>query len=209
MGTLTQYERIVCNISVCQCCMLAHANGECCPDDNHGGDGIAPWADMAEGHTVTMGLLAEEHNEYCEVYKTGSWPTDYECDCEGPWFGTSRCDGCGSYLHGDRYAFTLWATRFVSGRSEVIEHLPTREGNGTSYTWRRTINGRPYAFNYVAMPNGERRMFVSRYNGYCANPDGTPGRGALAFGCAWSPVRWMQWREGQPMVGMSAVPYGN
>jgi hypothetical protein len=94
----------VCRMSVCQCCMLSHANGECCPDDDHGGDGIKPWSDLEPGYSVTMGLLAEEHSDQCR-------PDDREtdrCGCEGPWFSWSRCDGCGSYLGGDRWAFTLW-----------------------------------------------------------------------------------------------------
>lgn len=35
-------------------------------------------------------------------------PGDYECDCETSLFSTSQCEGCGSYLHGERHAMTLF-----------------------------------------------------------------------------------------------------
>lgn len=94
-------------IWVCQCCMLVHANGECCADDE--GHDKEPWA-LIEGkdHTVTMGLLAKEHHEECEVFKTGGYPVNYECDCAENTFSTSQCEGCGTYMHGERHAFTLW-----------------------------------------------------------------------------------------------------
>lgn len=87
-------------IWVCQCCMLTHANGECCADDDHGGDGIAPWVNLTPPHTVTMGMVSEEHD--CAV------PLEEECDCDRNHYSTSQCDGCGSWLHGERHAFTLW-----------------------------------------------------------------------------------------------------
>lgn len=58
-------------------------------------------------------------------------------------------------------------------------------------TWTRIIAGVPYGFTAVIMPGGERRYFVSRYNGYCADAlaAGTTDLATvLAFGCAWSPV---------------------
>jgi hypothetical protein len=63
-------------------------------------------------------MTADEHDEYCEVRRTGRH--DYEgldCDCESIPFATSRCDGCGSYLAGERFAMTLWREpqRFASG----------------------------------------------------------------------------------------------
>jgi hypothetical protein len=111
---------------VCQCCMLASANGECCQD--HARDESErvtepgnfytgpiqptpmPWARYAdrEGHE-TMGLLNSEHDEDCDVFKTGIRPDDYECDCETRDFSWSSCDGCGSSLGGERYAFTWWS----------------------------------------------------------------------------------------------------
>lgn len=90
---------------VCQCCMLVHANGECCPDDSHGGDGIEPWATLGDGVEVAMGLDVEEHAEDCQIRITGERPVDYECDCERSEFSQSQCEGCGSYLHGERFAF--------------------------------------------------------------------------------------------------------
>lgn len=93
---------------VCQCCMLAHANGECCPDEDHGGDGIQPWAAWDDRHHATMGLLAEEHHGECPVNIEGSHNAVEECDCERTHFTWSRCDGCNSFLGGERWAFTMW-----------------------------------------------------------------------------------------------------
>jgi hypothetical protein len=88
--------------------MLVHANGECCPTDDHGGDARVPWSevDFAAGFTVTMGLLTSEHEA------NGCTEEDREegCDCEERSFSWSRCDGCASFLGGTRYAFTLWQT---------------------------------------------------------------------------------------------------
>lgn len=99
-------------IWVCQCCTLDHANGECCPDNDHGGDGIPPWADTDfTRHSVTMGLSSDEHADTCDVRITGEWPADYECDCERTEYSSSSCDGCGSYLAGERHAFGLWRER--------------------------------------------------------------------------------------------------
>lgn len=95
-------------IWVCQCCMLIHANGECCADDDHGGDGVEPWAAKPDDYSVTMGLLASEHHKDCDVYKEGGWPVNYECDCERIEFSSSSCEGCGSRLAGSRYAFAYW-----------------------------------------------------------------------------------------------------
>lgn len=97
-------------IWVCQCCALQHANGECCPDDEHGGDGIAPWSaiDSTRFHAWS-GLPFAEHDEECEVRIQGEHPADYECECESREFSRSQCEGCGSRLHGSRYAF--WLTR--------------------------------------------------------------------------------------------------
>ena len=112
-------DAIVCDMWVCQCCMLSHANGECCADDEHGGDGIAPWSEVnyLAGYTVTMGMLDEEHECHDD---NGTRPD--ECDCERREFSKSRCDGCGSWLHGSRYAFTLWqqVTRLPMSHVNIV-----------------------------------------------------------------------------------------
>lgn len=94
-------------IWVCQCCMLSDANGECCADDSHGGDGIAPWSDVdLTRYRPTMGIFLSDHSEYCDRDDR-----DGGCDCERIEFSASRCDGCGSWLAGERHAFTLWRER--------------------------------------------------------------------------------------------------
>jgi hypothetical protein len=107
-------------IWVCECCLFMHANGECCSREDHGGDGIEPLSAIGEGFTVTLGLGWEDHSEDClahvvndlkERFPDVEWPDvpgGYECECEIQTFSRSQCDGCGSYLHGARYAMTLW-----------------------------------------------------------------------------------------------------
>lgn len=94
-------------IWVCQCCMLSHANGECCSLDVDGhADGCEPLSAIEAPYSVTMGMAYEEHAEDCQNRIEGEWRG--ECDCETNTFSTSQCEGCGSYLHGERYAMTLF-----------------------------------------------------------------------------------------------------
>lgn len=115
-------------IWVCQCCMFTHANGECCADDQHGGDAIEPLSEIVAPYSVTMGMMHSEHScRECEghsdtddaltsgvgigesVYCDGTCqPMPEECDCETDTFSRSQCEGCGSYLYGERHAMTLW-----------------------------------------------------------------------------------------------------
>ncbi|MEU6389938.1 hypothetical protein [Streptomyces sp. NPDC046939] len=116
-------------IWVCMCCMLSHANGECCENEQHGGDGHEPLSRIKHPSHVAMGMAQEEHScrEACEghyntddaltsgagvgepVFCDGSCqPKPEECDCETNTFSTSQCEGCGSYLHGERHAMTLF-----------------------------------------------------------------------------------------------------
>lgn len=96
-------------IWVCGDCLHHHANGECgsCHDDEHGHD-KEPLSAIEAPNTVAMGMAYEEHAEDCEVRIQGQWPDNYECDCETNTFSKSQCEGCGSYLHGERHALTLF-----------------------------------------------------------------------------------------------------
>lgn len=107
-------------IWVCQCCMLMHANGECCANEQHRGDGSKPLSAITAPFTVAMGMGWEDHADEClthvirdleERFPDVDWPDvpgDYECDCETNTNSTSQCEGCGSYLHGKRHAMTLF-----------------------------------------------------------------------------------------------------
>lgn len=96
-------------IWVCVCCMLTHAGGECCADETHGGDSIEPLSAIGDGFHVAMGMLWEEHEEDCLFRTMGhDAPGNYECECERNTFSRSQCEGCGSYLHGERHAMTLF-----------------------------------------------------------------------------------------------------
>lgn len=77
----------------------------------------------------------------------------------------------------------------IGKRGGIFQSNQRGTGHGTSWSWSRTINGKPYSFTFVIMPNGELRWFVEAYNGY--GDDGTDwGRAqGMRFGCAWSPVK--------------------
>lgn len=91
-------------IWVCGNCLHHHANGECgdCHSD-HGHD-EEPLSSIEWPFTVAMGMAQEEHSEYCDYRKDGL----SECDCETRDFSTWACEGCGSWLHGERHAMTLF-----------------------------------------------------------------------------------------------------
>lgn len=95
-----------CTIWVCTDCLMVAANGEL-PDPE---PECEPWSKL-EGEFVTMGLVAEEHNEDCPNvdHETGEWLGIGDCTgCETQDFSWSNCEGCGSHLGGSRHAFTLW-----------------------------------------------------------------------------------------------------
>jgi hypothetical protein len=84
---------------VCVCCMLAHANGECCADDHD----KEPLSTIPETADISLGLLAEEHADDCSPWKR----SEDGCDCETRTFSYSSCDGCGSALGGERHALFI------------------------------------------------------------------------------------------------------
>lgn len=88
-------------IWVCRDCMLHHATGEC--GGCHEGHDKKPLSSIKAPFRVAMGMAHEEHATNCV--------DNSECDCETDTFSTSRCEGCGSYLHGERHAMTLFKLR--------------------------------------------------------------------------------------------------
>jgi hypothetical protein len=117
-------------IWVCVCCMLRHVNGECCTHGQHEEDGTVPLSAIEAPFTVALGMAREEHDNTCAVKCTCThdddceehgddpeahhdpadhvYPDDYECDCATNTYSTSQCAGCGSWLHGERHAMTLF-----------------------------------------------------------------------------------------------------
>lgn len=101
-------------LSLCQCCMLVLANGECC-DQDHGTEHYPePLVIIPATDNVTLGLLQDEHAEACEFKATGVYAAGYECDCEKLGFSWAACDGCGSRMGGDRYGATGWTNDKVA-----------------------------------------------------------------------------------------------
>lgn len=88
---------------VCVDCHMTHHTGEA-PDMP---EGCEPWSKLEEGQTATSGLLQAEHACGWEDMDRDSEPTcDYECEHVS--FSWSDCDGCGSTLGGERFAYTVW-----------------------------------------------------------------------------------------------------
>jgi len=87
----------------CTDCLHHYANGECgsCHGD-HGHD-REPLS-LAIAEDVTMGMLAARHDCYDEENDS----REDECDCETINHSYSSCELCGSHLHGERHAFTIW-----------------------------------------------------------------------------------------------------
>lgn len=113
-------------IWVCQDCMLHHANGECgsC-NDIYGPHDEEPLSAVEAPYTVAMGMAYEEHAEDCETRIHGRVPDGYECECETNTFSTSCCEGCGSWLHGERHAMTLFEESSRPVPPPVLEDTPT------------------------------------------------------------------------------------
>lgn len=84
---------------VCMCCMLTHANGECCAEDHE----YEPLSKVPDTADVSMGLLDSEHVETC----TRADRLADRCECERLGFRSSDCEGCGSPYHGDRFVLTV------------------------------------------------------------------------------------------------------
>ena len=103
-------------IWVCESCMLHHANGECgCCHNECDHEGFEPLSlvKYSDGWEVFHGMRYSEHDEECENYfpedaDTTQASGNIECDCEINTYSTSQCEGCGSYLHGERHAMTLY-----------------------------------------------------------------------------------------------------
>lgn len=85
---------------VCIDCMLMHANGETSGEVDR-----EPWSLWSADDEITMGMRWEDHEceDPEETFRNGG-----ECYCETQDFSWSDCDGCGSTLGGERFAFTGW-----------------------------------------------------------------------------------------------------
>lgn len=103
------------------------------------GDGF-PLSQITGSFQVAMGMRSGEHDDSCkrkcmcthdadcEEHGDNSdqhhdqsdhdYPDDYECDCETNTFSTSQCEGCGSYLHGERHA--MWLHKIKRPRRSKI-----------------------------------------------------------------------------------------
>ena len=83
-----------CTYWVCIDCHMTHHTGES-PDMP---EGCEPWSKLEEGQTVTSGLL-------CETPNFGYESDEFLAHDSFSW---SDCDGCGSTLGGERFAYTVW-----------------------------------------------------------------------------------------------------
>lgn len=112
-------------IWVCVGCLMHHANGECGDCHHDDGHDEEPLSAIGEGFHVAMGMGWEDHDDECLTHVINDlknrfpdvdWPDvpdDDECDCETNTFSKSQCSGCGSWLHGERHAMTLFGPATV------------------------------------------------------------------------------------------------
>lgn len=86
-------------IKVCQCCLLTHANGECCADESS--HWLTPLSAIPANLDLVMG--GEELG-----------------------FSWQSCDGCGSSLGGDRYSMSLFYREDMPPEHVNYPHEPGR-----------------------------------------------------------------------------------
>lgn len=96
---------------VCVDCYVHVAYGECARCYSIYGHDEKPLGCIDKWHIVELGMAHEDHHPICEVRIQGMYLDDYDCDCEFRTFSKSQCEGCGSYLHGERHAVTLFTNR--------------------------------------------------------------------------------------------------
>lgn len=97
-------KETTCTYWVCIDCMLTNEQGEE-PHDKE--DGCNPWSLLESNQTMTRGILKGEHRCGWEETDSGTESPE-ECGCDMDDFSKSPCDGCGQYLAGQRYAYTVW-----------------------------------------------------------------------------------------------------
>jgi hypothetical protein len=95
-------------IWVCQDCMLHHANGECISMDDDSGTTNEPLSaiEARVPRSPWAWLSTSTRPAARPASRTGHTPD--KCDCETNTYSTSQCEGCRSYLHGERHAMTLF-----------------------------------------------------------------------------------------------------
>lgn len=84
-------------IWVCFDCMITRES-ESSQYDDVTGEYAQPWSKIEDGYSVTFGIIVDND-------------AHDGANMEHIDFSTSPCDGCGSKLHGERHAYTLWDDR--------------------------------------------------------------------------------------------------
>lgn len=110
-----------CVISICECCMIIHANGEstCDPmyfdDEGQCQHSRGMVEQLAAGtHHLTLGVTTDEchhdlsDDDQAEAHSQG---------CERQGFRWDRCDLCRVDEGGDRYVATLWPIYTEEGKA--------------------------------------------------------------------------------------------
>lgn len=93
---------------VCVDCFVLLVNGEISPDCENADDLLTKF----DGFRAASGMGSNEHAEKCrEMMQSGDY---FDCSCEYDTYSTSQCDGCGSWLHGERHAVTI--TKVVASK---------------------------------------------------------------------------------------------
>lgn len=88
----------------------------------------------------------------------------------------------------DITAAEVMAAFRMAGPGGCRRSEPRRPGDGTSWYLRHTNPRGTYDLTRVEMPDGQLRLYASRYNGYGDDGTAEGQRAGMRFGCAWSPV---------------------
>lgn len=88
---------------VCIDCHMVHHIG----DEHEVLSGLEVWNTIEDDQTYTSGLLQEDHQCGWEEMDSNDEPP---CDgeCETATFSWADCEGCGTNLGGQRFAYTVW-----------------------------------------------------------------------------------------------------
>jgi hypothetical protein len=105
---------IIGEIEVCTDCMLTDQQGG--DYDNTPEQGQPePWALMSGRYNAGQLVMGtEHHNESCHLNPENTENTDYMSyydqsrECGHDDFSSARCEGCGTYLAGERFSYVIF-----------------------------------------------------------------------------------------------------
>ena len=96
---------IIGTLSVCLDCMLTEQQGEI-PND-HPADQPEPWSALPSDVTPRQCVMGTEHGPL-DADCSAQTEEDHYTDCGHDTFTHARCNGCGTYLPGERFEYVIF-----------------------------------------------------------------------------------------------------